>query len=193
MRDEEYTPDQIASYGEKALPALLDRMRPHHRMTQIGNGLALIAVVLAVIAQVIYPADYAGPVATAGMVTALVCSVLMLGICSFQHFVWARAMAEWQGKADYHLDRLTAPSWILHLVSYLIAVAGLWGCIAGSAGPGWAATSSVLLAFVLLFMIAAQICAAVQYLRTSGPPGTVPAHMRRLLDRANPRATRSED
>ena len=42
----------------------------------------------------------------------------------------------------------------------------------------------------VVILIAAQVLAGVQYLRPSGPPGTLPAHMRRLIDRAQQREDR---
>ncbi|GAA2107584.1 hypothetical protein GCM10009841_27740 [Microlunatus panaciterrae] len=193
MRDEQYRPDDIGAYGAREQPAIVARMTPHLRLTQVGNLLALVAVILTVAAQLTYPQSFASVTGRAAMVTALVSSVLLLLICSFQHFAWLRAMAEWKGQRDVDLVPLRRISWILHLVSYLVLIVGLWGCVAASGAAGWSATASVLLAFALLSMIAAQICAGVQYLRTSGPPGTVPTHMRALLRRANPRAPRPGD
>jgi hypothetical protein len=40
------------------------------------------------------------------------------------------------------------------------------------------------LAVTLLFVFAAQVLAGVQFLRPSGPPGTLPAHIRRLSRRS---------
>ena len=50
MRDEEYRPEQIPSYGTHEQLALAERMRPLLRTTQIGNGFALLAVLAAVAA-----------------------------------------------------------------------------------------------------------------------------------------------
>jgi hypothetical protein len=50
----------------------------------------------------------------------------------------------------------------------------------GSAAAGWSSASAVLLAVTLLFVLAAQVLTGVQFLRPSGPPGTLPAHIRRL-------------
>jgi len=38
------------------------------------------------------------------------------------------------------------------------------------------------LAVTLIFVLAAQVLAGVQFLRASGPPGTIPAHIRRLKE-----------
>ena len=57
--------------------------------------------------------------------------------------------------------------------------------------PAGRRTPPALLALALLFVLAAQVLAGVQYLRASGPPGTLPAHMRRLIERS--RAREDED
>lgn len=180
MLDEEYQPQQIPDYGARAQPALVERMAPQLRLTQAGNGAAVLAVVSSVAALVTYP-DFGG--ASRGStwaVAATVISVVMLAITSFQHLAWRRAMAEWRGEKDYDLRGLTRISWVLHLVSYLAAFLGLWACIAGSVAAGTSSTPAVLLALVLLFTLAAQVMAGVQYLRISGPSGTIPGHLRRL-------------
>ncbi len=65
--------------------------------------------------------------------------------------------------------------------------------MAGSAEAGWTAAAATLLALTLLMILAAQVLGGVQFLRPSGPPGTLPAHMRRLIQRAQPRAYRPGD
>jgi hypothetical protein len=52
---------------------------------------------------------------------------------------------------------------------------------------GLTATAAALLAITLLLIILGQVFAGVQYLRSSGPPGTLPAHMRRLIQRSHRR------
>ncbi|HET9873602.1 MAG TPA: hypothetical protein VFP89_13545 [Propionibacteriaceae bacterium] len=182
MRDEDYQPDQIGEYGVGAQPALVSRMRPHLRMTQLGNALALLAVVTAVVALVRFP-DFGNPAGTRWAVTAVVCAVLLLLICSCQHLCWLRGMARWSGRSEVRLEPLMRVSWIVHLVSYAVLLVALWATISAVVQVGWMAWSAVLLSLSLVFMLAAQVMAAVQYLRVSGPPGTLPAHMRRLAAR----------
>ena len=67
---------------------------------------------------------------------------------------------------------------------YAAALAALLSCMAGSAAAGWSSASAVLLAVTLFFVLAAQVLAGVQFLRPSGPPGTLPAHIRRLSVRS---------
>ncbi|MBA3529502.1 MAG: hypothetical protein H0T91_09385 [Propionibacteriaceae bacterium] len=183
MLDEEYEPKQIAHYGARAQPALVARMRPQLRMTQLGNLVAVLAIATSVGAIYTFP-DFTGSRSGSGWaVAALVSSIVLLLICTFQHVAWLRAMAEWKGERDIDLRPLTRVSWVVHLASYAVVLIGLWACIAGSVAAGMSATAAGLLGLTLVFMLAAQILAGVQYLRVSGPPGTIPAHMRRLARR----------
>jgi hypothetical protein len=126
-------------------------------------------------------------------VTALIAAVAMLAACVIQFAVWRRAMASWRGVRPEDLHAEARLSWITHLASYGIALVALIACMAGSAEAGWTATAAVLLAFSLLMVLAAQVLGGVQFLRPGGPPGTLPAHMRRLIERAQPRAYRPGD
>ena len=185
MRDDEYDAGQIAAYGENGQPAVAVRMRPHLRMTQVGNVCALLGIVSAVIAVVEYP-SFNGSQAGAGWaVTALVTSIVMLLICTGQHVGWLLAMAVWSGRRRQNLDGVMRVSWLLHALSYVVVLLGLWACIAGSRIAGWSATSAALLALTLALMVAAQVLAGVQYLRPLGPPGTIPVHTRNLIRKVN--------
>ena len=180
MLDEEYQPQQLPDYGARAQPALVARMTPQLRLTQAGNVVAVLAIAASIGAIATFP-DYTGTSTGSGWaVASLITSLVLLGICTFQHMAWLRAMAEWRGERDYDLASLTRVSWILHIVSYAVVLFGLYATIAGSIAAGTTATAASLLAFALLFMVVAQVLAGVQYLRISGPPGTIPAHLRRL-------------
>ncbi len=188
MRDADYSSDQIGAYGATEQPAVAARMVPHLRMTEIGAGCALLAVVFAVAAVVRFPSfDDTGATGLGWAVTALVGAVLVLAICVIQVVVWLRAMASWRGRRIQDLHGEARLSWIAHLASYPAVVLALLGSIAGSSYATWSATAAVLLGLCLLFVLAAQVLSAVQYLRPSGPPGTLPAHMRRLVERSQQR------
>lgn len=174
--DEEYDPQQIPGYGLRAQPALAARMEPQLRLTQAGNVVAGLAIVAGIAAYYTFP-GFSG---SGWAVAALASSVVMLVVCSVQHLAWTRAMAEWRGERDYDLDRWTRVSWVLHLVSYVVVVFGLWASIAGSLAAGTGTAAASWLAVALLFLVVAQVLAGVQYLRISGPSGTIPSHLRRL-------------
>lgn len=185
MRDEEYRPDQVGDYGLRAQPAIVARMSSQLTMTKIGNGLALLAIIAAVIGLVVYP-RFPGE-NNAMAITTLVGAVVMLIICTFQLVVWMLAMREWRGERDYDLEPLMKISWVVHLLSYVVAIVTIWSALAASVQAGVNATSSTLIMISLLLTLAAQISAGVQYVRTSGPPGTLPNHMRQLIMRSKRR------
>jgi hypothetical protein len=193
MQDAEYGAEQIAAYGSTAQPAIAARMTPHLRLTRAGVACGAVGVVLAAAALVTFPSFSGAPEGRGWAVTALVAAIVMLAICVLQLVVWRIAMASWRGVRPEDLHTEARLSWIAHLVSYPVALVALLAGMAGSASAGWTAVSSVLLAFALLMILVAQALAAVQFLRTSGPPGTLPAHMRRLIARAQPRRQQPGD
>jgi hypothetical protein len=180
MLDEEHRAERTSALGTGAQPAVALEMAPQLGQTRVGNGVAVLGVAASIAAVVTFP-DLAGSRSGQGWaIGALVTSVVMLAICTAQHLIWLRAMATWKGERSDELAPLARISWIAHLVSYAVVLFGLYACIAGSLAAGPTATASALLAFTLLFLVVAQVLAGVQFLRTSGPSGTIPAHLRRL-------------
>jgi hypothetical protein len=173
---------QDAAFGATAQPAIAARMAPHMRLTQIGALCALVAVLTAAGAVVVFPSFAGASAGRSWTVGALVSAGIMLVICIIQVVVWRRAMASWLGRRVQDLQGEARLSWIVHLLSYAVALAALFACMAGSDAAGWSSASSGLLAVTLIFVLAAQVLAGVQFLRPSGPPGTLPAHVRRLRE-----------
>ena len=153
-------------------------------MTYAGVVCAVASVGAAVAALAVFPFFTDDRTGLGWAVAALVAAVLMLAVCVIQLAVWRRAMASWRGQRLQDLHAEARLSWFAHLASYLAALLGLLACMAASAEAGWTATAAVLLALTLLLILAAQVLAGVQFLRPSGPPGTLPAHMRRIVARA---------
>jgi hypothetical protein len=180
MSPDEDLSRQVAAYGATAQPAIAARMAPQLRLIKIGTVCGLVAVIAAVAGVVVFPRFAGAGPGLAWAVGALVSAGLMLVICVIQVAVWRRAMASWLGKRVQDLQGERQLSWIAHLTSYAAALAALFTCMGGSAAAGWSSASAVLLAVTLLFVLAAQVLAGVQFLRPSGPPGTLPAHIRRL-------------
>ncbi|HKN45012.1 MAG TPA: hypothetical protein VJW23_13915 [Propionibacteriaceae bacterium] len=180
MSDDLGSSGQIAPYGATAQPAIAARMAPQLRLTVIGAVCAALAVIAAVAAVIMFPSFAGAGPGLSWAVGALVSATLMLAICVIQVLVWRRAMASWSGRRVQDLRTEKSLSWIVHLVSYAVALAALFTCMAGSAAAAWSSASAVLLAVVLLLVFAAQLFGGVQFLRTSGPPGTLPAHIRRM-------------
>ncbi len=187
MSHDEDPSRQVAAYGDTAQPAIAARMAPHLRLTQIGAACALLSVIAAAAAVIMFPSFAGAGPGLAWAVGALVSAGLMLIICVIQVVVWRRAMASWLGKRVPDLRVETQLSWIAHLMSYAVALAALFTTMAGSAAAGWSSASAVLLGVTLLFVLAAQVLAGVQFLRPSGPPGTLPAHIRRLKEKSRSR------
>ena len=188
MRDEEYEADQVAAYGASGQPAVAARMTPHLRMTQVGTGAAAASVVAAAGALLTFPRFTTATASGIGWaVVQLVCCLAMVAICVLQLLAWRQAMAWWRGERSSGPVTLAPFSWWAHLLSYPVAVGALFAAMAGSAAAGWTASAAVLLAVSLLLLLAGQILGGVQYVRASGPPGTVPTHMRRLLARERAR------
>jgi len=193
MREAEYPAGEIAAYGSTEQPAIAARMAPHLRLVQVGLACAVVAVGLAVAALATFPSFTGAPEGRGWAVTALLAAVAMLAACVIQFVVWRRAMASWRGVRPEDLHAEARLSWITHLASYAVALVALIACMAGSSEAGWTAAAATLLALTLLMILAAQVLGGVQFLRPSGPPGTLPAHMRRLIQRAQPRAYRPGD
>jgi hypothetical protein len=185
MPDADY--GEIAAYGSTEQPAIAARMAPHLRLVTAGLACAMAAFGLAVAALITFPSFTGASEGRGWAVTALVAAVAMLAVCIIQFAVWRRALASWRGVRPEDLHAEARLSWITHLASYAVALLGLIACMVASAAAGWTATAATLLAFTLLMILAAQVLAGVQFLRPSGPPGTLPAHMRRLIERAQPR------
>jgi hypothetical protein len=180
MRDEGYGPQQIPDYGLRVQPALVERMTPQLRLTQLGTLAALFAVASAVAAVFVFPNFTGSETGSGWAVTVAVCAGALLVICAIQLLAWRRALSEWRGERDHDLTAVARLSWWVHLATYVVVLVALWGCIAGSVAAGMTSVAAALLALSLLFLVLAQVLAGVQYLRIEGPSGTIPGHLRRL-------------
>lgn len=185
MRDEEYRAEQLPSYGAHEQPAIFARSARHRRTTLVGTVVAALGLAASVVSLVRYP-DLEGSFVGRGWVVAMVsCSAAMLLVCGWQHVSWRRASQVWHGDSEDDLALVVAVSWVAHLLSYAAAVTGLVVSVVAIAELGWYATSAVLLMLALVALLVAQVLAGVQYVRISGPPGAVPAHMHRAVERQN--------
>ncbi len=192
VRDAEYPAELIPEYGATEQPAIVARMAPHLRMTYVGAICAAGSVAAAAAALAVFPFFTDDRTGLGWAIAALGAAVLMLAICVIQVVVWRRAMASWRGERLQDLHAEARLSWYAHIASYVAALIGLFACMAGSAEAGWTATAAVLLGLTLLLILAAQVLGGVQFLRPSGPPGTLPAHMRRIVARSQAAARRED-
>jgi len=184
VRDEGYTERELPAYGEPAQPAIAARAGTELRKVRTGTALAGLALVLSLVAVWVFPAFSGGTGAGRVWAVALaVCGAVLLAICAFQLLAWQRSLAAWTGRAPRPLAPLSAASWAVYLVSYPVLGVAVWAAVAGSAAAGWTAAATVLMILALVLLIAANLLAADQYVRASGPPGTLPAHMHTLTER----------
>lgn len=190
VRDEEYDHNQLPTYGDPAQPAIAGRAGPELHKVEAGTLSAAGALVLSLVAVWWFPAFRATDSGQGWALTLAACSLLMLAACGYQLFGWRRALRVWRGRAPDRLSRLSSGSWLVHVLSYAVVAVAVWAAVAGSAAAGWSATAAVLLLVALALLIVALLLGAVQYVRASGPPGTVPAHMHRLTERDDRRAGR---
>lgn len=178
MRDEQYAPEDLPSYGAHEQPAIVSRTARHLRTTRLGIAVAALGLVCAVAGLLTYP-DLDGVFAGRGWVVAVVwSSVAMLVLCVWQHLSWRRASAVWHGLRSNDLGAVVAASWIVHLVSYAVALIALVVSVIALFEVGWFATTAVFVLLALVAILGGQVLAGVQYVRAEGPPGTVPARLR---------------
>ena len=169
----------VAAYGATAQPAIAARMAPHLRSPRSGQCVQSLRS-----SQPLQQSSCShrspGPDRTRLGGGALVSAALMLAICVIQVAVWRRAMASWlvsayricAGRSSSHgsrTSRRTRWPWSFCSPPWRAAPQ-----LAGRPPP------AVLLGVTLFFVLAAQVLAGVQFLRSSGPPGTLPEHIRRL-------------
>lgn len=184
MVDQQYTREQIAEYGTFAQPAIAARMQGAQRMARIGDGVATAAAVLSILALINYP-QFSGDSAHGWAVVSVVTNLVMMAIVAFQHLAWSRAMVEFTGVRDIDLVRWARISWVVHLLSYPVLLVGMWSHPVAIMDVSLLGTSAWLLIGAWLCFLLAHGLGAVQYVRVSGPPGTLPTHFRRLIQREN--------
>lgn len=179
MTDKGSSPQPVPAVGQ-AQPGLVERMSPVERLTVLGTVAGVLAVVTSAAARLTWPGLTGSATGPGWALVCLVDSLVMTGVAAAQVVCWRRAAAVWRGDRSEDLTRLTRVSLVAHLLSYAAVLLGLWAGIAGSVAAGTSSTSAALLAFALLFLLLAQSLAGVQFLRTDGPSGTIPGHLRRL-------------
>ena len=183
MHEGQYEASDRAAYGATEQPAIAARMAPHLRLIWAGTGAAGLAVAAAAGALTVFPTFSGADSGWSAAVVALVASVAMLAVAVIQVAVWRRAMASWRGQRIQDLNGERVLSSIAHAASYVVVLIALLAIMVSSNYAGWNSGAAVLLALCLLLVLVAQVLAGVQYLRPSGPPGTLPAHLRRLSAR----------
>ena len=96
-------------------------------------------------------------------------------------------MAVWEGRGTADLQQISRSSFLVQIGSYVVVAAAFLAGILAVVNASWLATASILILLALVFMLAAQVLAGVQYVRHSGPPGALPAHMHKAISRQESR------
>ncbi|TDT30011.1 hypothetical protein [Naumannella halotolerans] len=142
------------------------------RTAAVGTVIALICLLGVIIAPALSFVGF-----SLWAVLTITTALVMVAICGFQFSVWNRVQ-----RGDASVWRLQTMSWAGHLLSYLIALLGLVAGLVTMSVDGPLSLAFWIALLAGLALLLAQSTAAVQFLRRGGPPGTIPAHIRRLID-----------
>ena len=168
---------------------LLARAQRNAMLVAIGSILATLAVIFALLGITAASTGVAPTTAVPWIITLLVCAALMGVLCVAQQRLWLRAWNAWRSDVPQRGSRL---SWVLHVVSYPVVVVGIFAGIAASQAVGFAGSVANWSTLALLPLIGSQVVGAVRVVSETGPPGTVPTHLRALAARIE-RSRHDED
>lgn len=168
-------PDRTAGRGVD-----LSWARRQRRWAVAGAVLALVALGCAILSLIEYPT--APSAATWRLYLALVATGVLTLCCVVLVEGWRRGMRSWGDDSGEGagMARLLRVCFGAHVVSYLTVLLAMYGSVAESALVGWNSGTGTLLGVVFIVVIGAQTIGGTQYLRRSGPPGTVPNYLRML-------------
>jgi hypothetical protein len=159
---------------------LVGQAQHNAMLVAVGSILATASVILALLALNATTGAVTPTTAVPWIITLLVCGAVVGLICVFQQRLWLRAANAWGAGVPNGGERI---SWVLHVVSYPVVVVGLFAGIAASQAVGFAGAVANWSTLAVVPLIASQVVGAVRYVRRSGPPGTIPAHLRALAAR----------
>ncbi|QGN33791.1 hypothetical protein [Microlunatus sp. Gsoil 973] len=143
-------------------------------LVSVGTGLSLLALAAAKIA------DQPGVEGYGFRLMSWIAAVVLLVCCGVNAWCWHSQLRQWRSGGDEGYQQRRRLSLIAHLVSYAAVLVGMFSAIEGSALAGFASGAGTLDGIAFILMIFGQIFGGTQYLRRSGPPGTVPTYLRRL-------------
>ena len=150
-------------------------------LVAVGSILATLAIILALLALTASTRGVATTTAVPWIITLLACAGVMGGLCVVQQRLWLRAWNLW--RVDPSASVAERFSRVVHVVSYPVVVVGIFAGIAASHDVGFAGAVANWSTLALVPLIGAQVLGAVQYVRKSGPSGTIPTHVRHLAAR----------
>jgi hypothetical protein len=150
-------------------------------LVAVGSILATASVILTLLALNATAGGVTSTTAVPWIIAQLVCAAVIGILCVVQQRLWLRTWNVWRvNPAASVAERF---SWVVHVVSYPVVVAGIFAGIAASHDVGFAGAVANWSTLALVPLIGAQVLGAVRYVRRDGPPGTIPTHIRDLAAR----------
>lgn len=164
------TSDDLVAYAQR-----------NAMLVAVGSVLATASVILALLALNATAGGVTSTTAVPWIIALLVCAALIGVLCVVQQRLWLRSWNVWRVDPSATVARRF--SWVVHVISYPVVVAGIFAGIAASHDVGFAGAVANWSTLALVPLIGAQVVGAVRYVRRDGPPGTIPTHVRRLAAR----------
>ncbi len=180
-QEEQPRPAAASTVGSPVDAGLVTRSRRTLGTVLLGAGLAVLSTAASVIGRSTYP-QLVGGVGRGEAQVAVIVAIVLLVIIIVQAVGWAVAGRVWSGRSRLNLQPLGAVSYVAHLLSYPAVLVGMWEMLSAMVIAHVQTMSFWMFAVGLVALVAAQIIGATEYLRRSGPPGTLPAHLRRLVE-----------
>lgn len=159
--------------GPAAVPEL-KWASAQRRLAVIGTGLSLLGLVAAAVGLVPNIAGYGF------RLMAVIAIAVLMVCCGVNAWAWHAQLGRWRTGSDEGFAQRWRVSLAAHLISYVAVLIGMYGTLEGSALAGWSSIVGTLHGIAFILIIFGQIIGGTQYLRRSGPPGTVPTYLRRL-------------
>lgn len=165
------TPDDSGASGDQdAADLAAAELVP----VRLGTTLAAVALAAAVVVLVLSPSQDAGVWPVVGVASA---GPLFL-IASGQLWGWQRARHD----ATVLSGGIARLSFWLHVLSYPLALLGMFAMLTVLVAANFADGRSVIMLFGVIALVLGQGLAAARFLRRGGAPGTIAGHLRRLRD-----------
>jgi len=158
---------------------------PDPKWASTQRTLAVVGSILSLIALVATVLGLAPALEGYGFrLMAAIAALVLTLCCGANAFCWQTELRVWRtgspSAADPGYRQRFRLSLVAHVVSYVAVLIGMYGTLEGSALAGWASGAGTLHGIAFILMIFGQIIGGTQYLRRSGPPGTIPTYIRRL-------------
>jgi len=144
------------------------------RLAVVGGGLSLLGLIAAAVG--VQP----GIDGFGFRLMAVIAIVVLASCCGVNAWSWLAQLGRWRTGSDDGYRQRSQVSIAAHVISYAAVLVGMYGTLEGSALAGWSSQAGTLHGIAFILIIFGQIIGGTQYLRRSGPPGTIPTYLRRL-------------